>query len=118
MRRFEEPSISVADQIELLKQRGLHIHDERRAKYFLESVSFFRLPHYMRPFQIKHDPDHNFEYGIGFRELFELYEFDRRLRLVVMDAIERIEVAVRALTSNHMGSTYGAQYSLSDSARK
>lgn len=110
MRRFEKPSISVADQIGLLKQRGLRIHDEPRAKYFLESVSFFRLSPYMRPFQIKGDPDHNFEYGIGFRELFELYEFDRRLRLLVMDAIERVEVAVRALISNHMGPTYGAHW--------
>jgi abortive infection bacteriophage resistance protein len=72
----------------------------------------------MRPFQIKDDPNHNFEYGIGFRELFELYEFEGRLRLVVMDEIERVEVAGRALTSNHMSPTYGAQHSLSGSTRK
>ena len=77
MRQFEKPSISVVDQIELLKQRGLRIHDEPRATYFLEAVSFFRLSPYMRPFQIPGDPDHNFEPGIGFRELSLLYDFDR-----------------------------------------
>lgn len=118
MRRFEKPSISVVDQIELLKQRGLRIHDEPRATYFLEAVSFFRLSPYMRPFQIPGDADHNFEPGIGFRELSQLYDFDRRLRLLVIDAIERVEVAVRALISNHMGPNYGAHWYLDRSMFK
>lgn len=112
MRRFEKPSISVVDQIELLKQRGLRIHDEPRATYFLEAVSFFRLSPYMRPFQIPGDPEHNFQHGTGFQNLSQLYEFDRRLRLIVIDAIERIEVATRASISNHMGPSYGAHWYL------
>ncbi|MEQ3637109.1 MAG: Abi family protein [Marinobacter sp.] len=112
MRRFTKPAISVAEQLTLLKQRGLQIQDEERAALFLEAVSFFRLTPYMRPFQPSEDPDHSFAPGTGFRQLSQLYDFDRRLRLLVMDAIERVEVAIRAAISNHMGPLHGAHWYL------
>jgi abortive infection bacteriophage resistance protein len=112
MRQFSKPSITVSEQLALLKARGLQINDEARAKLFLEAVSFFRLTPYMRPFQISDDVDHRFQQGTGFRQLSRLYDFDRRLRLLVIDAIERIEVAVRAAISNHMGPIHGAHWYL------
>ena len=110
MRQFSKPAITVPEQLALLKARGLQINDEARATLFLEAVSFFRLTPYMRPFQIFDDADHRFRQGTGFRQLSRLYDFDRRLRLLVIDAIERVEVATRAAISNHMGPTYGAHW--------
>lgn len=112
MRQFSKPAITVSEQLILLKARGLQIHDEARATLFLEAVSFFRLTPYMRPFQVPDDADHRFREGTGFRQLSRLYDFDRRLRLLVIDAVERIEVAARAAISNHMGPTYGAHWYL------
>lgn len=112
MRQFRKPAITVTEQLALLKRRGLDIQDEARAGLFLEAVSFFRLTPYMRPFQVSEDPEHGFRPGVGFRQLSQLYDFDRRLRLLVIDAIERIEVAVRATTSNHMGPTHGSHWYL------
>jgi len=106
MRNFDKPAIEIADQIELLKARGLHFQDEKRAAHFLEAVSFFRLTPYMKPFQHSNDPEHTFLKGTGFKNLTRLYDFDRRLRLLVMDAVERIEVAVRAVISHHMSVQY------------
>ena len=100
---FHKPAITVAEQLALLKARGLLIQDEARAALFLEAVSFFRLTPYMRPFQIVDNAAHAFLAGTGFRQISRLYDFDRRLRLLVMDAIERVEVASRASISNHMG---------------
>lgn len=111
MMQFTKPAIDVSQQIQLLKDRGLQINDEERAARFLEVVSFFRLTPYMRPFQIPGD-DHRFVEGAGFRNLSHLYSFDRRLRLLVMDAIEKVEVAARAMISNHMGPKYGAHWYL------
>lgn len=102
MRVFDKPAIDIAGQIALLKARGLQIQDEARARHFLEAVSFFRLTPYMRPFQLADDPQHGFRPGTGFRSLTRLYDFDRRLRLLAMDAIERVEVAARAAIGNHM----------------
>ncbi|GAB3465148.1 Abi family protein [Azotobacter salinestris] len=112
MRVFDKPAIDIAGQIALLKARGLQIQDEARARHFLEAVSFFRLTPYMRPFQLADDPQHGFRSGTGFRSLTRLYDFDRRLRLLAMDAIERVEVAARAAISNHMGPNRGAHWYL------
>ncbi|MDU9401443.1 Abi family protein [Pseudomonas sp. zfem004] len=112
MRPFEKPAIEIPEQMALLRQRGLTIQDEAKAHCFLESVSFFRLTPYMRPFQVPDDANHAFTTGTRLRDLTRLYDFDRRLRLLVMDAIERIEVAARAATSNHMGPTHGAHWYL------
>lgn len=110
MRRFSKPAIDVPAQLELLKRRGLTIQDEARAELFLRSVSFFRLSPYMRPFQQPEDINHCFRTGIQFRQLTRLYDFDRRLRLLTIDALERVEIASRAVISNHMGPTHGSHW--------
>lgn len=115
---FNKPAITVIEQIALLKTRGLSIHDEKRAACFLQAVSFFRLTPYMRPWQIPGESVHRFRPGIRFRQITNLYEFDRRLRLLVMDAIERTEVAIRAAVSNHMGPAHGTHWYLQPSLFK
>lgn len=112
---FTKPAITVPEQLALLQARGLQIRDQSRASLFLEAVSYFRLTPYMRPFEVPNDPDHAFRPGAQLSQLTQLYDFDRRLRLLVMDAVERIEVAVRTVLSNHMGPTYGSHWYL-DSA--
>jgi abortive infection bacteriophage resistance protein len=112
MRTFDKPAIDIGEQIALLKARGLQIQDEARTRHFLEAVSFFRLTPYMRPFQVVDDPQHGFRTGAGFRSLTRLYDFDRRLRLLTMDAVERVEVAARAVISNHMGPSRGVHWYL------
>jgi abortive infection bacteriophage resistance protein len=103
---FTKPSISVEQQVELLQTRGLIIQDAERAKSYLEVISFFRLSAYMRRFQQASDSKHNFKAGAEFKQVVSLYAFDRELRLLVMDAIERIEVAVRSMINNVMGPKY------------
>lgn len=112
MKPFDKPAIDIHAQLALLKQRGLIIQDEDKALCFLEAVSFFRLTPYMRSFQQPEDSNHAFKTGTRLRDLTRLYDFDRRLRLLVMDAIERIEVASRATISNHMGPVHGAHWYL------
>lgn len=103
---FSKPSISVEQQLSLLQQRGLTIRDPERAKSYLEVISFFRLSAYMRPFQKPFDEKHSFKNGVEFKQVVALYAFDRELRLLVMDAIERVEVAIRSMINNVMGPKY------------
>lgn len=112
MTKFDKPAITPQQQLELLEQRGLIVHDHHRALSFLNAVSFFRLSPYMRPFQ--RNSDHLFKAGTGFRHLVRLYDFDRRLRLLIMDAVERAEVAVRASLTNHMGPKHGTHWYLAE----
>ena len=51
----------------------------------------------MVPFQVVDDHNHKFTPGITFDHVLDLYVFDRELRLLVFDAIERIEVVKTSL---------------------
>jgi len=109
---FSKPPLSVDEQLRLLKDRGLTVLDDGRARLFLEVVSLFRLSPYMRPFQHEGNPDHQFHDGTTLRQIVTVYRFDRELRNLVMDALERVEVAVRAGISNHMAPAHGAHWYL------
>jgi abortive infection bacteriophage resistance protein len=63
----------------------------------LQFIGYFRLLIYMRPLQ---DATKQFHPGVRFDDILALYNFDRELRLVCLDAIERIEVAFRAAIAN------------------
>ena len=112
MRAFDKPSLTVAQQLQLLKDRGLTIQDDERARRFLEVVSLFRLSPYMHPFQHSGNPDHRFQSGATLRQIITSYRFDSALRNLVMEAVERVEVAARACISNHMAPRYGAHWYL------
>ena len=64
----------------------------------------------MRPFQQPEDVNHRFRDGSQFEQLTRLYDFDRQLRLLTMDAIERVEIASRSAISNHMGPAHGSHW--------
>lgn len=107
--KFEKPAVSVHDQIELLKRRGMIVGDEAQAQHYLNFISYYRLRAYWLPFEVPaaNNGDHAFRDGTTFEDVLTLYIFDRELRLLVLDAIERVEVALRAQWAHHMAMTYG-----------
>lgn len=88
-----------------LVDRGLVVPDPDRARRYLQHIGYYRLSPYTIPFQ-QGRPDHRLREGTTFDEVLDLYVFDRALRLLVMDALERVEVAVRAALTDHMATTY------------
>ena len=109
MNQFNKPAVSVTEQISILKNRGLAIQFPERAERYLEVISYFRLSAYMRPFQKNINEqvvDHQFKDGTEFKQIVDLYAFDRELRLLIMDAIERVEVAIRATLNNVMANKH------------
>ncbi|WDP90459.1 MAG: Abi family protein [Desulfobacter sp.] len=85
--------------LEQLKNRGLDIKDVEKANRYLNFIGYYRLSAYFLPYQYEKD---KFRDGVKFDDILNLYIFDRKLKLVLMDAVERIEVAVRAAISNYM----------------
>ncbi|HBP0428855.1 TPA: Abi family protein [Pseudomonas aeruginosa] len=81
-----------------LSLKGLGTRGQRdKALHALEFIGYHRLLIYMRPLQ---DPQKRFFATVQFDDILQLYDFDRRLRLVFLDAIDRIEVAFRAAIIN------------------
>jgi abortive infection bacteriophage resistance protein len=113
-REFDKPPLKIEEQIELLIDRGLYIPDRQQAENYLSFIGYYRLSAYGFPFQKDGDnPDrHCFIPGTTFEQILNLYILDRKLRLLVMDAVERIEVAIKAAISNIASVKYSAHWFL------
>ena len=92
--KYNKPAIDINQQIALLRKRGLIIADEPAAKFFLHNISYYRLAGYWWPMQAD-KMNHRFKPNSTFENIFAIYNFDRELRILVFDAIERIEIAFR-----------------------
>lgn len=91
-KQYNKIPLSFQKQIALLQSRHLIINDEPKALSYLQEISYYRLSAYFLPYQNAKD---NFENNITFEQIIKTYSFDRELRLLVFDCIERIEVAIR-----------------------
>lgn len=107
---FDKPALNIDQQVDLLTNRGLNIPNPDRLHHYLHFIGYYRLSGYCRYFQITEDENHVFRPGTTFDNVLDLYIFDRELRLLIMDAIERIEVAVRSCITNEMGVPYGPHW--------
>jgi len=109
---FTKPAIDIDAQIDLLRSRGLTIADENRARHYLRHIGYYRLSGYALVFQVNYNADgsHRFHPGANLDDVLDLYIFDRKLRLAVLDALERIEVAVRSVLSHEMSLSQGTHW--------
>jgi abortive infection bacteriophage resistance protein len=92
---FVKPPLFYQDQLALLRERGMRVDDEKEAVRALEHLNYYRLRAYWLPLEADRN-SHQFKQDAVFSDVIRRYEFDRLLRLLVLDAIERIEVSFRA----------------------
>jgi abortive infection bacteriophage resistance protein len=104
--RFTKPALSFDDQLDRLIARGLSVPDRARALHYLEHINYYRLGAYWLPFESDH-ATHRFREGACFDDVLNLYIFDREFRLLLLDAIERIEVSVRTHWAYKMAHRHG-----------
>lgn len=108
-RKYIKPRLDVDEQVQLLKQQGLQIEDSKEAQHVLKVVGYYRFSGYLHPFKLPHQNNthRSFKPNTTFNYIWELYQFDRELRLLVSDAIEKIEVAFRASISDVTSKEHG-----------
>lgn len=102
---FEKPALSLNELVDRVENRGLVVPDRARAERYVRHIGYFRLSPYAIPFREEPSAE-ALRAGTEFDDVLDLYVFDRALRLLVMDALERVEVAVRAALTDHMATTY------------
>lgn len=111
LKDYQKPALTFEQQLALLAARGISVSDNPDPIQTLSSISYYRLSAYWYPFRLR-DQQGNLgdkvQPNTSLRTILELYEFDRRLRSLILDAIERIEVAVRTQLTYHLAHTYGA----------
>ncbi|MDR4496341.1 MAG: Abi family protein [Candidatus Scalindua sp.] len=101
--RYEKPPLTFSQQADLLIGRGL-IADRSILIEKLKAVSYYRLSGYWYPFR---NTDNSFKPGTTLEKIWERYTFDRQLRLLVIDTIERVEVSVRTSLIYHLSHAHG-----------
>lgn len=107
-----KPHKSLDEQLELLRSRGLVINNSSSAKHYLLNLNYYRLAGYSLGFQSSRET-HQFKSGTQFDDILNLYIFDRELRLLLLDAIERIEVSTRTTWAYYFSEKHGPHAHLS-----
>lgn len=120
---YVKPWKNYADQLDKLIARGMVVNNCDRALDCLERIGYYRLSGYWFAFRERSGllcllDEHGrkskkpreesialdaFRVGTTFQNAVDLYVFDKQLRLLVMDALERIEIALRADISHSLG---------------
>lgn len=93
------------EQIKKLRERGCIINDEKLARETLKYINYYRLSNYFIPFSVS---KHKYEDGTTFEKILRIYEMDRKLRSILLAALEEVEITLRAAISNYHALKYGA----------
>lgn len=105
MLKPHQPPFNVDQQIENLKELGLHIADEASARDFLNNVSYFRL---IKAYGLGlKNADCTFKSGVTFEQIKGLYLFNSKLRHLLFSQIEKVEVNLRCRVANYFSCKYG-----------
>ncbi|RBO86116.1 Abi family protein [Marinomonas aquiplantarum] len=122
---YNKPWLSYEQQLDRLIQNGLIINNRSEALSYLERIGYYRLSGYWYPFRKRSElccvynpaikkPNKrqkrttklvfdNFSEGFSFQDAVNLYIFDKKLRVLTLDALERIEIALRVDISHTLG---------------
>lgn len=108
-----KPWQSYPEQLQVLKSRGLQVEDDKAALRYLARIGYYRLSGYWYPMRLIDQSASarekrpirldQFVDGSRFEDAVRLYIFDAKLRLLALDALERIELAVRVDIAHLLG---------------
>ena len=84
---------TIYEQIEILKSRGLIIEDETLAKEFLLKNNYYRISGYSLTLRA----NDKFSQAVSFQNIMEIYNFDKRLRAILLYHLETIETHFKSI---------------------
>ena len=111
---YSKPYKTAKDLVRLLKSRGLVINDETRAENYLRHIGYYRLSAYMLPHLDYPKNKHIFKVNTSFQSILNLYKFDKKLRLLIFNEIEKIEIAIRSSIVSNACELFNDPYWITD----
>lgn len=131
---YIKPWTSIENQLATLQARGLEVTDRAKALNCLKRIGYYRLSGYWFAFRLrtplfspwplppnktkKPKPTtaalDDFKPAATFQNAVDLYVFDKKLRMLAMDALERIEIALRVDVAHTLGQLDAFAYLRSD----
>ncbi|HQV38934.1 MAG: Abi family protein [Flavobacteriales bacterium] len=107
---FAKEPLTLDKQIDLLRERGMVISDEAKARTYLTNISYYRLSAYWYIFLELPQAAHKFKEGTEFHRVVDTYVFDRKLRMLLFDEIERIEISIKTRLIQEFCETKGKNW--------
>lgn len=101
-RNIKKPT-TFKEQIQILKSRNLTIDNDEEAICILKKVNYYRLSAYM----LTHKTGDGMYDGISIQDVYNLYQFDKGLRNLILPMLEDIEIAFRTHISYLIAHKYG-----------
>ncbi|MDQ3059153.1 MAG: Abi family protein [Pseudomonadota bacterium] len=106
--RQPKPHLSFEKQLQVLKDRGLHVGDDALALKYIQRIGYYRLSGYFYPLRQtnpigQQGRQDQFVDGSSFELVVKVAEFDKKLRLIVLHALETVEVTVRVAVAHRLG---------------
>jgi len=106
---FNKPPLTFIEQVQKLKKRGMQVPDEHKAAFYLSQINYDRFTAYCLPFE-QNQTTHLLRQGTRFDDVLKLYIFDRELRLLILDVIERFEVSIRTQMAYHLSRNHNTAH--------
>jgi abortive infection bacteriophage resistance protein len=97
---------SASELVALLQSRGLYVSNTSKAQKYLQTISYYRLSAYMRPLLSLPKENNHYKDGSTFGQVMKLYRFDKKLRLLLFNEIEKIEIAIRTAIIDECAQIY------------
>jgi len=98
---YDKKAFTITQQIQQLTDRGLIIRESDNVEHYLSHISYYRLAGYWWPMQ-QDKINHAFKPNSKFSDVIALYSFDRELRILLFDVIEKIEISLRTKLIYHL----------------
>jgi abortive infection bacteriophage resistance protein len=93
--QYSKPALLISEQIAALERKGMVFSDRQVAEHYLSHISYYRFRAYTYPYQNNTVSAHPFWRPTKFERVLNDYILDRKLRIVIFDAMEKIEIALR-----------------------
>ncbi len=103
MAELKKPT-TYQQQLALLRKRKIIIDDSSRCLEVLETVNYYRLTAYLLPFKCGKN---RYISGTKFSTVYRIYEFDRKIRGVLLVALEEVETYLRSKFAYFHAHKYG-----------
>lgn len=96
--------LSIDEIIKHIKNKKIQIQDENKLKQILEFNNYYYITGYKEPFKID---ENTYKEKIYFEDIFELYQFDKKLKLIFEEVLFEIEQKVKTVFANNFCKVYG-----------
>lgn len=106
---MDKPHLSLAEQRELLRSRGLELSSDEETARALYDRSYYRISGYARQFQVDpKDARNDFVPGTSLAQILELMDLDEELRKLLFSGLTEVELSVRSRFAHEAAAILGS----------